>query len=335
MSGQSHMRAIGYTRFGPARDVLGPVDLPRPAPGPGEVLVRVQVSGVNPSDAKARAGARPGVTRPAFDRIIPHSDGAGVIEAVGAGVAGQRVGSRVWIWNGQWQRALGTAAEYITLPAAQAVPLPDGVDFATGATLGIPGMTAAHTVFGGGDIDGQCILISGAAGAVGHTAVQLASAAGADVIATCSPGAEERVRAAGAAHVLDYTDPDLAVKILDASRGRGVARAVEVEFGANAVTLAGVMAENGTVAAYGSGKEMTPQLPFGAYLFKAIKIDITLIYILPDAARQAAIARLHGALEDGTLRPAIHAQYPFAECASAHEAVMTPGRAGAVLLDIA
>lgn len=329
------MRAVSYAQFGAPRDVLKFDEMPVPGIGAGDLLVRLHVSGVNPSDAKARAGNRPGVTKPAFERIIPHSDGAGVIEAVGASVDTARIGQRVWIWNGQWQRSHGTAAEYIVLPAAQAVPLPGGVSFETGATLGIPGLTAAQTVFGGGDVAGQTILVSGGAGAVGHIAVQLASAAGANVIATCSAPAMDRVRAAGAAHVFDYADPDLAAQILGATEGRGVTRAIEVEFGQNAALLPEVMAPNGAIAAYGSGKEMSPTLPFGLYLFKALKIDITLIYILPDALRQAAIARLHAALADGTLHPEIAAHYPLADCAAAHEAVMTPGRAGAVLLDIA
>jgi len=328
------MRAVSYAAFGAPHDVLSLGDVPTPVPSAGEVLVRLRLSGVNPSDAKARAGTRPGVIKPAFPRIIPHSDGAGVIEAVGQGVNPGRIGQRVWIWNGQWQRSHGTAAEFIALPAAQAVPLPDGVSFEVGATLGIPGLTAAQTVFGDGDVAGQTILISGGAGAVGHTAVQLARAAGAQVIATCSAPAMERVRAAGAAHVFDYASRDLAAKILAATDGRGVTRAIEVEFGQNASLLAEVMAPNGTIAAYGSGKEMNPTLPFGPFLFKALKIDITLIYILPDAAREAAIARLHAALEAGTLRPEIAAHYSLSDCAAAHEAVMTPGRAGAVLLDI-
>ncbi|SEM20640.1 NADPH2:quinone reductase [Roseovarius azorensis] len=329
------MRAVWYSEFGAAADVLRLSDMPSPDPAPGEVLVRLHVSGVNPSDAKARAGNRPGATRPPFPRIIPHSDGAGVIEAVGQDVDAGRIGQRVWIWNGQWQRPSGTAADYIALPAAQAVPLPEGVSFDTGATLGIPGLTAAHTVYGGGEVAGQTLLVSGGAGAVGHNAVQLASASGATVIATCSNSAIKRVRAAGAAHVFDYADPDLAARILDATGRRGVSRAIEVEFGRNAALLAEVMAPNGTIAAYGSGKDMVPQLPFGPYLFKALTLDITLVYILPDAARQIAIARLHEALETGALRPAIHAHYPLADCARAHEATMTPGRMGAVLLDIA
>ncbi len=328
------MRAITYSRFGPADDVLFLTEIATPAPGPGEVLVRLAFSGVNPSDAKARAGSRPGVTKPAFERIIPHSDGAGVIEAVGDGVDAARVGERVWIWNGQWQRPFGTAAKYIALPAAQAVPLPDEVSLEVGATLGIPGLTAAQTVFGGGDVAGKTLLISGGAGAVGHNAVQLAKSGGATVIATCSKGAAARVRDAGADHVFDYADPDLTAQITEATGGCGIDRAVEVEFGANAALLAEVMAPNGTIAAYGSFIDMTPELPFGPYLFKALKIDITLIYILPDNARDAAINRLHSALTAGALTPAIHARYPLEQCAKAHDAVMKPGRAGAVLLDL-
>jgi len=328
------MRAVFYDRFGPAAEVLSLGEVDTPAPGPGEVLVRLAFSGVNPSDAKARAGARPGVTRPPFPRIIPHSDGAGVIEAVGAGVDRSRIGERVWVFNGQWQRPCGTAADYIALPAAQAVPLPEGVALETGACLGIPGLTAAQTVFGGGEVAGRTLLISGGAGAVGHNAVQLARWGGARVIATAAPDAAGRVRAAGAEAVFDYADPELAAKIIDATRGRGIDRAVEVEFGRNAALLAEVMAPLGTIAAYGSARDMTPQLPFGAMLFKALKIDITLVYILPDPARKAAIGRLHKALCEGALKPEIHARYPLEDCARAHDAVLGHGRKGAVLLEI-
>ncbi|PVA09180.1 zinc-binding dehydrogenase [Pelagivirga sediminicola] len=328
------MRAAFYSRFGDAADVIELGEIETPAPGPGEVRVKLSHSGVNPSDAKARSGTRPGVTKPPFERVIPHSDGVGVIDAVGAGVDAARVGQPVWVWNGQWQRAFGTAAEYICLPAAQAVAMPDGLDPQIGAVLGIPGLTAAQTVLGGDDIAGQTVLVSGGAGAVGHNAVQLAKWAGARVIATCSAGSMDRVRAAGADLVLDYSDPDLAAKITDGTAGAGVARAVEVEFGANAALLAEVMSPLGTIAAYGSGKDMTPTLPFGPLLFKALKIDITLIYILPDAQRQTAIQHLHRALSAGALTPAIDRVYPLKDCAEAHDAVMTPGRAGAVLLDL-
>ncbi len=328
------MRAISYDRFGPAADVLERVEIDTPAPGPGEVRVRLAWSGVNPSDAKARAGARPGVTKPAFDRIIPHSDGAGEIDAVGSGVDAARIGQRVWVWNGQWQRPFGTAAEAICLPDAQAVHLPEGVDLAAGATLGIPGLTAAHAVFGSGDVAGQTLLISGGAGAVGHSAVQLAKWGGATVIATARGDGLTRAAEAGADHCLDYTDPELAAQILAASGGAGVDRAVEVEFGRNVTMLAEVMRPQGTICAYGSGAEMTPVLPFGPYLFKALTLDILLIYILHATARTQAIHRLHAALQAGALHPAIAGTYPLADCAAAQDAVMTPGRAGAVLLEI-
>ena len=328
------MRAVWYERFGAAQDVLCAGEVDTPDPGPGEVLVRLSFSGVNPSDAKARAGARPGVTKPPFPRIVPHSDGSGVIEAVGDGVSPARVGEWVWIWNGQWQRPFGTAAEFIALPEPQAVALPEDVSPETGATLGIPGLTAAQTVFGGGDVVGQTLLVSGGAGAVGRNAVQLAKWGGARVIATASPAAAEYVRDAGADCVFDYADPDLASKILDETDGAGVDRAVEVEFGQNAPLLADVMCPLGTIATYGSGKDMSPTLPFGPFLFKALKVDITLIYILPLAARQAAISRLHKALTSGALAPDVSARYPLERCAEAQDAVMTPGRRGAVLLEI-
>ncbi|MEM6587002.1 MAG: NADPH:quinone reductase [Pseudomonadota bacterium] len=326
------MRAICYDSFGAAADVLSIEDIEMPEPGPGEVRVRLSYSGVNPSDAKARAGLRPGVTKPAFPKVIPHSDGAGAIEAVGPGVDTARIGRRVWVFNGQWQRAFGTAAEMITLPAEQAVSLPDNVDEDVGATLGIPGLTAAQTVFGGGDVAGQTLLVSGGAGAVGHNAVQLAAWGGAHVVATCSARAMEDVRAAGAEHVFDYTDPDLSAKIMEITGGNGVDRAVEVEFGQNAALLAEVIRPLGTIATYGSGKSMTPELPFGPMLFKALKVDITLIYILPAPARAAAIERLHSALASSGLAPRIDQIFDFEDCASAHDAVMTPGRKGAVLL---
>ncbi|SEK37601.1 NADPH2:quinone reductase [Roseovarius nanhaiticus] len=327
------MRAAWYSRFGPAADVieLGEMDTPRP--GPGEVRVKIAYSGVNPSDAKARGGTRPGVTAPPYDRVIPHSDGAGVIDAVGDGIDAARIGQPVWLWNAAWQRPYGTAAEYVCLPEAQAVAMPDGLDPKLGAVLGIPGLTAAQTVFGGGDVSGQTVLVSGGAGAVGHNAVQLAKWGGARVIATCSKDGMKHVHAAGADAVFDYSDPDLAAQIDGAAPG-GIDRAVEVEFGVNAPLLGEVMKPMGTIAAYGSGKDMTPTLPFGAFLFKALKVDITLIYLLKQRERDAIIARLHAALTAGALAPAIDAVLPLAECAKAHEAVMTPGRTGAVLLEI-
>lgn len=327
------MQAIGYSRFGAASEVLSVVDLETPAPSAGEVCVELAFSGVNPSDVKARAGSRPGATTPAFPLIIPHSDGSGVISAVGPGVDPAIIGTRVWIWNGQWQRAFGTAASHITLPAAQAVALPPEVSLETGASLGIPGLTAAHVVFGGGDIAGQTLLIHGGAGTVGHLAVQLAAWGGARVIATARGAGLARCEAAGAEVVLDYTAPDLADRILAAS-GAPIGRIVEVEFGANIETNSAVIAPNGVIAAYGSALDMTPSIPFYPLLFKAVTIDIALIYLLDSTARQAAIAKLHAALRAGALTCPVQSVFPLSDTALAHEAVARGQRCGAILIDV-
>lgn len=327
------MKAFAYRAFGAAKDVLSEITLETPAPQAGEVLVELRYSGVNPSDVKARAGSRPGVTKPPFDEIIPHSDGSGVITAVGNGVDPSRVGQRVWIWNGQWQRPLGTAAEYITLPAEQAVEMPDAMSFETGATLGIPGLTAAQTVFGGGDIKGQTLLVSGGSGAVGHLAVQLAKWGGATVIATGSPHNFERIKDAGATHVFNHSAPDLAAQIAEVAPN-GIDRAIEVEFGKNMQLLAEVMRPLGTIAVYGSALDMTPTMPFGPFLFKALKIDISLIYILPPKERADCIALLHKAFEKGAFAPKVDQILPLSDCAAAHDAVAAGGRTGATLLKI-
>ncbi|MBE1292901.1 MAG: zinc-binding dehydrogenase [Rhodobacteraceae bacterium] len=324
------MKAVTWRGFGPARDVLKVEELATPTAGAGEVLVRVAYSGVNPSDCKARRGSRPGVTKPPFDMIVPHSDGSGVIEAVGDGVDAARVGERVWLWNGQWQRPFGTCAEYIAVPAEQAVALPDSVSLEDGAVMGIPGLTAAQTVFGGGDVAGQTVLVSGGGGSVGYLAVQLAAWGGATVIATCGARDMDRVKAAGATHVFDYASPTLAADILAVCDG--VDRAVEVELGPNLPLLTEVMKPLGTIAAYGSAKDMAPEMPFGPMLFKALKLDISLIYILPLKEREAAIARLHGAFADGALRLDAPNVFALEEAAAAHEMVEAGRRTGAVLV---
>jgi NADPH2:quinone reductase len=327
------MKSIIYDRFGPAHDVLRMATLGTPAPAAGEVTVRLAFSGVNPSDIKARSGSRPGILKPPFAQVVPHSDGAGVIEAVGAGVDPARVGARVWIWNGQWQRAFGTASSHITLPAEQAVDLPDAVSFETGAILGIPGLTAAEAVFGAGDVAGQTLLISGGGGTVGFLAVQLAVRGGARVIATCSPRDMDRIRAAGAHGVIDYRAADLATQILAANAGAAVDRIIEVEFGANVAMNAEVIKPNGVIAAYGSQIEMAPVLPFGPLLFKAATLDIILIYLLPLEARRDRIDRLHTALTAGALHCPVAQIFALTDCAEAHDAVQTGARAGAVLVD--
>lgn len=326
------MKAVVYRAFGAARDVLELEDMPRPEPGAGEVLVRVAFSGVNPSDVKARGGTRPGVTRPPFAEIIPHSDGSGVIEAVGAGVDPARIGQRVWVWNGQWQRPLGTCAEFIALPEGQAVILPEAVSLETGAVLGIPGLTAAQAVFGGGDVAGKTVLISGGGGTVGYLAVQLAHWAGARVIATGSPRDFDRIRAAGADVVLDYRSETLAADIVAANDGRLIDMGIEVEFGLNIAMMAEVMRPNGRVAIYGSGLNMVPTIAFGPILFKALTLDVILIYLQEPADRAMCIEKLHDALAEGGLSIPVQEVLPLEKAAQAHELVEQGGRAGAVLI---
>jgi NADPH2:quinone reductase len=327
------MKSVYYDHFGSAADVLNIATLDTPAPAAGEVTVRMAFSGVNPSDIKSRAGSRPGVLKPAFPQVIPHSDGAGVIEAVGEGVRPNRIGNRVWLWNGQWQRAFGTGSTHITLPAEQAVDLPEGVSLETGAILGIPGLTAAEAVFGAGDVTGQTLLVSGGGGTVGYLAVQLAVWGGAKVIATCSERDMARVKAAGAETVLDYRSATLVQDILAANGGALVDRILEVEFGANIMMNAEVIKVNGTIAAYGSQIDLTPTMPFAPFLFKAATIDIILIYLLPLVDRQERIKRLNDALADGALTCPVAQIYPLEECVAAHEAVLAGGRAGAILVD--
>ena len=326
------MKAAWYERNGPAREVLQVGALPDPVPAPGEVLVRVHLSGVNPSDVKSRAGARGGM---AFPRIVPQSDGAGVIEAVGPGVERSRIGERVWLWNGQWRRPFGTAAERIALPAEQAVKLPEGPSFGAGACLGIPAMTAEACLFSDGSLQGKTVLVTGGAGAVGHYAIQLAKWGGAKVIATA--GRAETVaacRQSGADLIIDYKRESVAERVREATAGAGVDRIVEVEFGGNLETSLAVIKENGVIAAYASMGAPTPPLPFYQLMFKAVTLRLVLVYILTPDARRRSIANLTAALEAGALTHPIAGRFPLEDIAGAHEAVEAGNKLGQVLVSI-
>ena len=329
----SMMKAITYSEFGVSTEVLKVKELPIPKVGKDEVLVALEFSGSNPSDAKSRAGNRPGITKPQFEQIVPNSDGSGIITAVGEAIDKSRIGQRVWIWNGQWQRPNGTAAEYISVPSTQAVEMPNDMSFETGACLGIPGLTASYCTLGDGAVSGKTVFVSGGAGAVGHTCIQLAKWSGATVIASGSENGFEHIREAGADHVFDYRDPDLSRKILDISPP-GVDRAIEVEFGENVNLLHKIVRQNGEISLYGGAKNMTPTFPFGPYLFKALKINIALIYILPKQERDIAIKALHDAHSDGALNMAVGNVFSLEECAKSHDATLTPGRRGSVLIKI-
>src|SRR5262245_48010923 len=247
------MRAAWYERTGSAREVLVVGEMPATEPGPGEVRVALKTSGVNPSDVKARAGSRPMLA----SRVIPQSDGCCGIEKVGSGVPDERVGQRVWIWNGQWNRPLGTCAQFITLPVEQAPAMPDPLTFDEAACLGIPALTAYRALATDGGVQGKIVLVAGGAGAVGHYAVQMAKLMGAEkVIATAStPAKADHARAAGADEIINYRTENVAERIMALMRGRGVDRIVEVDIAGNSSLYPAIMVRDGVISAYGSNSQ--------------------------------------------------------------------------------
>jgi NADPH2:quinone reductase len=328
------MRAIVYDRKGPAREVLHLAVMPDQTPRSGDVLVRVHTSGVNPSDTKSRGGWAGAVKMP-FPRIIPHQDGAGVIEAVGEGVPSTRVGERVWIYEGQWQRAFGTGAEYIALPAERAVALPASVSFTDGACIGIPLMTAHRTVFADGPVTGKTVLVTGGAGAVGHYAIQLAKWGGATVITSVSSDAKaEAARMARADHVINYKTSDLAARVMEITGGMGVDRIVEVAFGANLPITQKVIKTNGVVATYSSDADMEPKIPFRPFLARDVTVRFVLVYVMPREAKMAAIGAITECLQAGVLRHHVYREYEMAEAAEAHDAIESGKSLGNVVVKI-
>ena len=325
------MKAAWFERKGPAREVLVVGDADRPSPAPGEVLVRVHASGVNPSDTKGRGGARGNAAMP-WPRIVPHQDGAGTIEAVGDGVDPARIGERVWLYEAQWQRPFGTAAEYIALPTHQAARLPGAVDFAAGAALGVPAMTAHRCVFADGLVAGKTVLVTGAAGAVGFYAGQFAAHGGARVIATVSNEDQARLaRDAGAELVINRRETDVAEAILAA--GLRVDRIVEVAFGANLATSLRVLAPNGVIATYSSDAEPEPKLPYWSLVLLDATVRFVLVYAMTREAHDAAAVAITEALEQGWLRHNIGARLPLERIAEAHELVEAGG-AGKVVIEL-
>jgi NADPH2:quinone reductase len=327
------MKAIAYTQTGAAADVLKLIELPTPEPGAGEVRVRLRWSGVNPSDVKSRAGLRSKVLP--FPQIVPHSDGAGEIDAVGAGVNASRVGERVWVWNGQWQRPFGTAAQHIVLPAAQAVPLPDSVSGEAGACLGIPALTALHAVLTGCCVAGQRVLVAGGAGAVGHYAVQFARKLGAaQVVATVSSDAKaELASAAGADHTIDYKRDNVGERVMAATGKAGVDAVVEMDLAANAKLYPAALRPRGHVVVYGTGSAEAT-IPAQPCLVNAFKIEFVYVYELTAAERTAAISAINRMLQSKTLTSNVALARPLDDVAAAHEAVEQGRTMGNVVITL-
>jgi NADPH2:quinone reductase len=322
------VRAAWYERQGAADEVLQVGELPDPRPAPGEVRVRMRLSGVNPGDTKKRAGwLGSGMAHP---RIVPHSDGAGTIDAVGDGVDPARVGERVWVWGAQSYRPMGTAAELTAVPADCAVALPVEVSDEVGACLGIPGITAHRAVFGHGPVDGATVLVHGVGGGVGSLAAQLAHWRGATVIGTVRRSrAVAEATPPGVAHVVPLDVPDATDRIRDLAPD-GVDRIIEVSLSDNIDLDAAVVRVGGVIAAYAS-REERPSLPFWPMLFANVTISLLGSDDFPTDAKHAAVADLTAAARDGALTIPIRAPLPLDAVAAAHEHVDAGGR-GRVLL---
>jgi NADPH2:quinone reductase len=288
-------------------------------------------SGVNPSDVKRRAAAPAG--KPAeFPLVIPHSDGAGTIDKVGAGVSAGRVGERVWTLNAQFKRPFGTAAEYCVLPSAFAVHLPDNIDFAVGACLGIPALTAYHAIMLDGSMRGKTLLVQGGAGAVGFYAIQFAKFDGATVIATVSSDEKaQRARSVGADHIINYRTEERKARVAEITGGKGVDRIIEVDLKANAMTYPDLLVEHGKAVVYGSG---APPIAIPSFVPYSTTLEFILVYTLSDAQRADHIAALDRLLTAGKLQHAIGEHFPLDRIADAHEAVEA-GAFGNVIVDIA
>jgi NADPH2:quinone reductase len=334
------MKAITYTTSG-STDVLTLTERPVPEPGTGEVRVKVAVSGVNPTDWKARAANSPDGAQ------VPNQDGAGTVDAVGKGVPEDRIGERVWLWEAAWQRADGTAQEYVTLPSRQAVALPAHAGFDLGASLGIPALTAHRTLTvadGGpkrlapGALDGRTVLVAGGAGAVGNAAIQLAHWAGATVISTVSgPRKAALATRAGAHHVVNYREQDAAAEIRKLAP-RGVHIVVEVAPGANAALDVAVTAPDAVVAFY-ADDSTSLSVPVRPSMFANLRWQGVLVYTVPAAAKDHAVAAVCAAVADEALRAGEDAglpfhRFPLERTGDAHAAVQD-GAVGKVLIDVA
>jgi len=322
------MRAAWYETQGPARDVLTVGIMADPTPGPGELRIRVAASGVNPGDIKKRQDAF-GYGMP-YPRVIPHSDGAGVVDLTGNDVPTEWIGRRVWCYGAQSYRPFGTAAEYVVLPVGQVVTLPANVSFARGACLGIPAITAHRCVHVAGSVAGRTVLVQGGAGAVGVCAVQLARRAGALVIATVrSPPDEAVALEAGANHVVE-PGADLVDRVRALSPD-GVHHIVEVAFGANLATDLELLAVRGSVATYATDQP-TPAIPFWPLLFKNIRVDFLGSDDFTAADKADAALAVNEALDAGWAGMPIAAEFSLEDIATAHEAVEAPRQRGRVVV---
>ncbi len=320
------MRAAIYRSYGTGADVLRVAEVERPEPGPGEVRVKIELSGVNPTDWKSRSGGTP---RPIDEFQIPHHDGAGVIDAVGEGVAAARIGQRVWTWMAAAGNRYGTAAEWSVLPSRQAVALPDSASAELGACLGVPALTAHRCLFADGPVEGKSVLVAGGAGAVGHFAIELAKFSGARVAATVSgPAKGELAARAGADLVVNYRDADAAERLR--AFAPQLDRIVELALGANLeldLQLSGPQTHIVTYAA----EQADPVLPVRACMNANVSLRFMLLYTVPAAAQDQAVADIRRALAAGALTALPVTRFPLDQIVAAQQAVQD-GAVGKVLV---
>jgi NADPH2:quinone reductase len=320
------MKAALYDQYGPARETLRVEEINRPEPGPGEVRVKIEVSGINPTDWKSRGGVTP---RPIEGFQIPHHDGAGVIDAVGEGVDPGRVGQRVWVWLAAANRPWGTAAQWSVVPGRQAVPLPPGASAELGASLGVPAITAHRCLFADGPLAGKTVLVAGGAGAVGHFAIELARHAGARVVTTVSgPQKAELAAKAGADLVVNYTDADAADQIR--SFAGHVDRVVEVALGANLQLDLAVIAPLAQIVSY-AAEPADPALPVRACMSANVVLRFVLLYSVPATAIDAAVGDITAALTAGALTELPATRFGLDDIVLAHE-VVEDGAVGKVFV---
>jgi len=326
------MKAVWYDRPGPAAEVLSYGEMPSPQPGPGEVRVRLLASAVNPGDANRRAGR---MHTMAFPRIIPHSDGAGIVDAVGEGVGRHMEGVRVWICFGQRGRAFGTAAQYICVPLELTSPLPPHMEFAEGACLGIPALTAYCSLFLAGPVRGKTVLVTGGAGAVGHYAIQIARWAGARVVATVSSPAKKAHAELGGAHeVIDYTTTDPAGQIREAAQGRGVDHIVDVDAGDNLALCLQVAANHANWVSYAIGPDPCQVLPLAQLIRKNISLrGLYLPDIGPELRREAQQGVTRWLREVPGAIHTVHKVFRLEDTALAHLEVEGRRKLGTVIVN--
>ena len=323
------MKAVWYEQNGDA-DVLSFGDMADPEPGQDEVRVRIMSSGINPSDWKRRQGLTATIGYP---RVVPHQDGAGVIDQVGPGVPASRIGERVWLYQCQIGRAFGTAAQFTVQPAIRAIPLHANATFAQGACLGVPAMTAHRCLFADGPLTGKTVLVPGGAGAVGNYAIQLAKLDGAQVISTISSDEKAHIaKAAGADHVVNYRTEDVGKRVMDMTGGTGVDHIVEVDFAGNFKISQQILKPNSVLAVYAAGSPPQPPVPL-QFNVSNVSVRMVLVYDMPESAKTAATEDINRLVEQNNFSHLLGPSFPLEAAAEAQRAV-EGGAIGNVILDV-